>query len=106
MGGLIKFLGRFRSASNSVLALRASHLISVSKLAALHVIYMYRGTGTCTIFMHLHVFSCSYRRYGCMYLLHAIYGTRTSGTGTYHVYRTSLTGTMSRSSCFATFLYH
>ena len=46
MGGLIKFLGRFRSASNSMLALRASHLISVSELAALHVIYMYRGTGT------------------------------------------------------------
>ena len=100
MGGLIKFLGRFRSASNRALALMASLLISVSELAALHVVYMYHVVATCIMYMRLHVFSCSYYRYGCMYFLHAIYGTRTIGTGTHPSFisklSTSLSGTMSR----------
>ena len=73
MGGLIKFLGRFRSASNRALALMASLLISVSELAALHVIYMYHGTGTCTI-------SCT-----CMYF-HAL----TAGTAACNFYMLSM----------------
>ena len=73
MGGLIKFLGRFRSASNRALALMASLLISVSELAALHVIYMYHGTGTCTI-------SCT-----CMYF-HAL----TAGTAACSCYMLSM----------------
>ena len=92
MGGLIKFLGRFRSASNRALALMASLLISVSELAALHVIYMYHGTGTCTIsctcmyFMllppvRLHVVATCYLWYVYLrYRYHHVFSTSLSGT--------------------------